>query len=622
MRELERRPVGGLDPGHAGLGVARDLPPRRPVAHHALGPRHRHHVGRGGVGLGVGGQARAARARRRSSRSPARSRGSGHRHGQSFAATATRIRCPGRNLQPVAIRSSSTAASPSQARLTAPRVTGCDSPPGATSFSLTDTIARGPGWAIRKRTRGCPAPPPARSAARCRSRRCGPRRCAGPRTGRCRAAAGTSCPWPGRPSPRRPRSAPTPASAPSRRQIPATTRSRSTRPTPAPAPAAGESCSSMNTTDRGRPAAPASAEPGSRWVRKNWISSRMNGIHRPGHAAVGRDVRPRPGQELPWAPQPLGHPQARRAVAVVPARDDEDGALDPLVVRPQRPVAPVRAVVLLGQPAHHPRRGRVDPLPPAAVELGPLALARRKRVHADHADRVVAELERGHRAAVEVHVVGEPVVGCVHRRDRAQRGRPAGGELDAREAAVGLAPASPRCRCTTPGARSSRPPRRRRAARPRCTRPPPHPRSCPCRARPAARRRTRPRPARCSGRDPAARAGRPCGRGCARGSRRTGPGGRAGRRRPTGARRRACECGRRARARSARRPIPDASHAPAWDPLLPAALGERRPVGLDAQPQVDQERVGRRPKPRLGMHVGLEPGSLQVVAPVAPDASR
>ena len=42
------------------------------------------------------------------STSIAASCGNGHRHGQSFAATATRIRCPGRNRQPVAIRSSST----------------------------------------------------------------------------------------------------------------------------------------------------------------------------------------------------------------------------------------------------------------------------------------------------------------------------------------------------------------------------------------------------------------------------------------------------------------------------------------------------------------------------------
>ena len=40
--------------------------------------------------------------------------------------------------------------------------------------------------------------------------------------------------------------------------------------------ASGESCSSMKITDRGR-AATGAPEPGSRWVRKNAISSPMNG---------------------------------------------------------------------------------------------------------------------------------------------------------------------------------------------------------------------------------------------------------------------------------------------------------------------------------------------------------
>ena len=73
-----------------------------------LGPRHRHHVGRRRVRAARRRAGRAASARRRSSPRSASSCGSGHRHGQSLAATATRIRCPGRNRQPVAIRSSST----------------------------------------------------------------------------------------------------------------------------------------------------------------------------------------------------------------------------------------------------------------------------------------------------------------------------------------------------------------------------------------------------------------------------------------------------------------------------------------------------------------------------------
>ncbi len=88
-----------------------------------------------------------------------------------------------------------------------------------------------------------------------------------------------------------------PASASSNRSRPARRRSRSTSPDTRSGAAAGESCSSMKTTDRGRRT--AAADPGSRWARKNAISSRMNGYLGARLAAVGGDVRPRPGQQLP-----------------------------------------------------------------------------------------------------------------------------------------------------------------------------------------------------------------------------------------------------------------------------------------------------------------------------------
>ena len=176
------------------------------------------------------------------------------------------------------------------------------------------------------------------------------------------------------------------------------------------------------------------------------------------------------------------------------------------------------------------------------------AAERRQRVHRDHLGRVAGQAAGVERPAVEVHVVGVAVVGRVHRRDRPQRRRPQRGELDAAEPAVGHAP------------------RRHRAGAPRLRRDPrdhvvavvllglgvlvlrPRPASCRCRAHPGARTRTRRSRGSCSATGPRSLAGRPCGRGCARGWPGSGRAGWGGRRRPRAARR---------RARSPRRPAPE-----------------------------------------------------------------
>ena len=163
----------------------------------------------------------------------------------------------------------------------------------------------------------------------------------------------------------------------------------------------------------------------------------------------------------------------------------------------------------------------------------------RQRVHRDHLGRVAGQAAGVERPAVEVHVVGVAVVGRIHGRDRPQRRRPQGRKLDAAEPAVGHAP------------------RGHRAGAPRLRRHPrddvvavvllglgvlvlrPRPASCRCRAHPGAHRRTRRSRESCSATGPRSPAGRPCGRGCARGWRGTGRAGWGGTRRPRAARRRA-----------------------------------------------------------------------------------
>ena len=73
------------------------------------------------------------------------------------------------------------------------------------------------------------------------------------------------------------------------------------------------------------------------------------------HPPLGKGVRPRPDHGLLRSRHVLEHSQRRVDVAVHPAAHDEHGALDPIVVRPQRGVTPVRPVGLVLEPRDHVR---------------------------------------------------------------------------------------------------------------------------------------------------------------------------------------------------------------------------------------------------------------------------
>ncbi len=131
------------------------------------------------------------------------------------------------------------------------------------------------------------------------------------------------------------------------------------------------------------------------------------------------------------------HPQDRIDVLVHPATDREDRRFDRAVVRRQRSLPPVRAVMLLAEPFEQPDRRLLQALAPL---VGPRRAAvlglRRHRVHPDHADRVLAQLRHGDAAADVVDVVGVAVVGGHHRHDRLEMRRTEHRDLDRGEAAV------------------------------------------------------------------------------------------------------------------------------------------------------------------------------------------
>ena len=158
---------------------------------------------------------------------------------------------------------------------------------------------------------------------------------------------------------------------------------------------------------------------------------------RPGQRGRRRHVAPRPEEEPLRAPKRLERPERVVPVPVRPAADEHGRAGDALVPGPQRPVAPVRAVDLLVEPAQEPRLGALDPaqplVPPAVTEHG---RDRRKHVHRRHVELVVDEVEPVQRPAPVVDVVRVPVVGRVDRADRPERRRPLDRELDGVEAGV------------------------------------------------------------------------------------------------------------------------------------------------------------------------------------------
>ncbi len=134
-------------------------------------------------------------------------------------------------------------------------------------------------------------------------------------------------------------------------------------------------------------------------------------------------------------------PEGRVDVGIAPAGDLEHRAFERVVVGGQRPAPPVGAVGLLADPREQPRRrvleARAPLVPPfRTAERG----QRRHRVHAQLADGVLALLTRGDAPAADMDVVAIPVVGGVHRQDRAEVRRTELCHLDRGEAPVADAP--------------------------------------------------------------------------------------------------------------------------------------------------------------------------------------
>ena len=131
------------------------------------------------------------------------------------------------------------------------------------------------------------------------------------------------------------------------------------------------------------------------------------------------------------------HPEGRIDVRVHPAADVEDRRLDGVVVGRERSGTPVRPVVLLAEPLDEPRWRRVE----AGQPFGTPCLAAeggigRHGVHRDLADRVLAELARGHAATDVVDVAQVAVVRAHDRDDRAEVRRAQLRDLDRGERAV------------------------------------------------------------------------------------------------------------------------------------------------------------------------------------------
>ena len=151
-------------------------------------------------------------------------------------------------------------------------------------------------------------------------------------------------------------------------------------------------------------------------------------------------MRPRPEDQPLRARQALERAERVVAVPVGPAGDDHRGTRDRLVVDAERAMPPVVVEALVLEPREHPRLRALEAARPLLAPT--LAVDRRRRgqrVARDHVARVVDLVELLHDAALEVHVVAEPVVGRVDRDDRLQCGRAFHRDLDAVEPGVGVA---------------------------------------------------------------------------------------------------------------------------------------------------------------------------------------
>ena len=147
----------------------------------------------------------------------------------------------------------------------------------------------------------------------------------------------------------------------------------------------------------------------------------MVGLRR---AGLRPGVAPRPDQPLARPGKALEQPRDRVGVAVVPAADGVDGALDVGVVLAHGALLPVLVAALVPEPLVDERRPLLHPLEPhVAPPVTDDRRIRRAGVPAEHRRRPHQHV-LVHAATVVVHVVGVAVVRRAEGDDRLQRRRP------------------------------------------------------------------------------------------------------------------------------------------------------------------------------------------------------
>ena len=159
----------------------------------------------------------------------------------------------------------------------------------------------------------------------------------------------------------------------------------------------------------------------------------------PGQRHVGVAVRPLADQAPARHGEPRHEPRHRVGVRVEPSADGEDRALDRREVLAHRALPPEGIAALVPEPGVEPEATPAEAgepqLAPAVAHDGGV---RRTRVVGEHR-RGPAQVVEEERAAHVVDVVRVAVVGRARREDRAERGRPAGRDLERVEAAPGVA---------------------------------------------------------------------------------------------------------------------------------------------------------------------------------------
>ena len=157
--------------------------------------------------------------------------------------------------------------------------------------------------------------------------------------------------------------------------------------------------------------------PSSHWSHQRTASCRKP-IAGPGTPLCGKDVRPRPDQPLPRALQAFEQARHGVGIAVGPAADRVDRALDRAVVLAHRAVAPEVVAPLVLQPERREGHQVVDPLLPhlAPALADDLGIGRIGAVAEQ--DRAPLQVLVEQAAAHVVGVVGVAVVGRAERDDR------------------------------------------------------------------------------------------------------------------------------------------------------------------------------------------------------------